>query len=411
MVKLWIEYVCCCIEREFKIKISAKNALQLDSTTAVKFSQHLIFHLPNAAFRNNLECGYFVHKICNDLRQFLSSEKDESWVCNIPNSEKFDQLLVKNSDDSEVLFIDEGVYSKNRNFRMFMSSKVGKNVELKLSADCTFPFQPGTPCCIFHNTSTELQKKKKCYSGALQQTEESKAQLIFLASLITNIKSDQTINFLSLPDMNAEKLHCVKETNNNLTPKYFTNDSNCSSDSNSNIPFGELANFVTSLIQSRNPDGYVKNWTHFPSSNVILYNIDKSRYCFNVGREHKSNRVMYVAELSTLTCYQKCYDPVCRNADYRSDAISFPPDVIRMIKIDGENKCDIVSDSELIELAEQAETSAEINSVSDDEMIKFAETTTMTKETDCLSDGELCKAAVEMEAFHDESFTEEFFNA
>lgn len=41
----------------YGIECSAKNILNLDSSTADKFSRHLIFNLKNAAFKDNLHMG------------------------------------------------------------------------------------------------------------------------------------------------------------------------------------------------------------------------------------------------------------------------------------------------------------------------------------------------------------------
>ena len=46
--------------------------------------------------------------------------------------------VIKNSNGGDGLILDEGVYNRNRNFRLFMSSKFGKNKTLTLSESCCF---------------------------------------------------------------------------------------------------------------------------------------------------------------------------------------------------------------------------------------------------------------------------------
>ena len=52
--------------------------------------------------------------------------------------------------------------------------------------------------------------------------------------------------------------------------------------------------------------------------------MDGNRWCGNVGRQHKSNGVMYVVNLATGIFYQKCHDHECRAAHYRSDGRPLP---------------------------------------------------------------------------------------
>lgn len=77
------------------------QVLELDSCTAVKFSRHLI--VPNAVFRDTRHAGAFVRALAADLP---------------PDAARC---------------VDLGVYTKNRCFRMLLSSKFGKPRVLTLS--------------------------------------------------------------------------------------------------------------------------------------------------------------------------------------------------------------------------------------------------------------------------------------
>lgn len=46
--------------------------------------------------------------------------------------------IILNEDGVERLFCDTTVYTKNRNFRLFQSSKCGKNSHLTLADYCLF---------------------------------------------------------------------------------------------------------------------------------------------------------------------------------------------------------------------------------------------------------------------------------
>uniref|UniRef100_A0A8C7SQJ0 DNA-directed primase/polymerase protein n=1 Tax=Oncorhynchus mykiss TaxID=8022 RepID=A0A8C7SQJ0_ONCMY len=147
MVASLIQYVCEKLEEVYGIECSGKDVLNLDSSTEEKFSRHLIFILPNAAFKDNLHVGQFIHLI---LQPVLSVNRRGSELENDmggakrPRQEERDLsfLLVKNKDGQDGLFVDLGVYTKNRNFRLYKSSKVGKNVAFTVAEDNRFITKP-----------------------------------------------------------------------------------------------------------------------------------------------------------------------------------------------------------------------------------------------------------------------------
>lgn len=51
------QFTCQKLEEHHGILCSAMDVLNLDSSTEEKFSRHLIFQLPNAAFKNNVHIG------------------------------------------------------------------------------------------------------------------------------------------------------------------------------------------------------------------------------------------------------------------------------------------------------------------------------------------------------------------
>lgn len=50
------------------------------------------------------------------------------------------------------------------------------------------------------------------------------------------------------------------------------------------------------------------------------------RWCRNIGRQHKSNGVYIVVDLSAGLWWQKCFDPDCRA--YRSETMPLPPGLV-----------------------------------------------------------------------------------
>ena len=108
---------------------ASEHIVDLTSSTPTKFSHHLIIDHPDLIFANNYHVGRYVDSLCCKLKQtgdmavilthqVLSTTSAQDKTCN--NS-------VKGS------FVDEGVYSKNRNFRLYLSSKFNKTACLKLT--------------------------------------------------------------------------------------------------------------------------------------------------------------------------------------------------------------------------------------------------------------------------------------
>lgn len=111
-------------KQDFQLDCPSDYILDLDSSTAHKFSRHLIVRLPGIAFRNNRHAGTFMRRIearCRDSDDVLLQE-----------------LLVRSVADGPLnsFVVDMGVYTRNRNFRLYLSTKRGRNAYLTLAEGC-----------------------------------------------------------------------------------------------------------------------------------------------------------------------------------------------------------------------------------------------------------------------------------
>nr|XP_039272762.1 DNA-directed primase/polymerase protein-like [Styela clava] len=326
-----INSVCQQLFEDFKIKCDRKLVLELDSSNDVKFSRHLIFHIPNAVFRNNYEVGGFVQKICNN------------------SGNKF---TVLTSNDEAVSFIDQSVYTRNRNFRLFQSIKKGKSTALKKSETCNFDLSfknIRAACCRHHAQEKENIPPVKRYKS----TEKDINELVFYASLVSNVKFHSNIKILSV-DM-PPRIKKENELN-----KILSSDNVPYTDSFES-PFPSLKDFINSIVNSNDTKGCVNKWTFFPCSNTIIYNISGNRFCNNINRQHKSNHIYYVADLNSKVCYQKCLDPVCRSQGYQSPPIPFPKEVSNSIVDIGLD----VTDEELLDYVNLLEKDTNDNNKSE----------------------------------------------
>ncbi|GMY07329.1 DNA-directed primase/polymerase protein [Fagus crenata] len=292
MVDLLISVILEALHDKYSIQGNLKWIVELDSSTEEKFSRHLIIRIPKTAFKDNLHAGAFVAEICSRI---LSARKSDG---------RFERLFVKkdstSTESSSQLFVDTAVYTRNRCFRLALSSKAGKNSVL---------FPTGRFKC-----------KDMC--------EEE----MFMASLICNMDAD--CEKLLVCKM---ELDCVKtllfdtEVNHNIgnyysAPQEFAL-SACTSDLSTTYflgksPFPALDKFVESIASIGNISGKIRSWYWFSEYGLMVYSMSRNRYCERIGRQHKSNHVMYIVDLRRAAYYQKCYDPDCRG--YRSPLRPIP---------------------------------------------------------------------------------------
>ncbi|XP_028327775.1 DNA-directed primase/polymerase protein isoform X2 [Gouania willdenowi] len=298
MVSLFIQFVCEKLREFYQVRCSAKDVLNLDSSTDEKFSRHLIFILKNEAFKDNIHVGRFIHAILHPVLNTDQSKRCLDGLNETRTSERTDEmsekpaikrqkhedlhfLQVKNKDGQNCLFVDLGVYTKNRNFRLYKSSKVGKNAAFTVARDNQFTPKP------VKGISWE--------------------QSVFLASLVCNVSfTGQKILTWSTPDVNPPKTfippHLQGPSSNTETL------SGCLSS-----PHSEVDEFVLTVVRKEGVQGSIRRWNYFAEEQLLVYDIAKNRWCENVGRPHKSNNIMIIVDFKDEVWYQKCHDPECRN--------------------------------------------------------------------------------------------------
>ncbi|XP_011076097.1 DNA-directed primase/polymerase protein isoform X2 [Sesamum indicum] len=309
MVDLLIVVIFDAFLEKYSILGTEDYIVELDSSTEEKFSRHLIIRLPKTAFKDNSHAGAFVAEICARIQSYR--ERDE----------RFEKLFVSkgsSSADSHCqLFVDTAVYSRNRCFRLPLSSKAGKSAVLLPSG------------------------RFKC--------KDMDEEEVFMASLICNMDADTEKLLICKMDLECVKaLHFETEITNNIQkypgfPEKFDLNA-CTSDASTNYlmgksPYPALDVFVEAIASSGNVPGKIRSWYWFSEYGLMVYSMSRNRYCERIGREHKSNHVIYVVDLRRAVYYQKCHDPDCQG--YRSPLRPVPDDVIPdpalMFNLDGDN--------------------------------------------------------------------------
>uniref|UniRef100_A0A8C3QJ51 DNA-directed primase/polymerase protein n=1 Tax=Cyanoderma ruficeps TaxID=181631 RepID=A0A8C3QJ51_9PASS len=310
MVLKLIELVSQKLKELYDVNCSSKDVLNLDSSTDEKFSRHLIFLPQKTVFKDNTHIGNFVRTILQPAIRLMGSRTavipteaaghvfqcsagagldgsltnltavegdSKGWPAmpqetkdvEMPHQEEnvdFSFLIVNDKEGNKQLFVDLAVYTKNRNFRMYKSSKAGKNAILKIAEDNKF-----IPNC---------------------EKDVSLEEAYFLSSLICNVRVSDDTKVLS-------------------------------------SGFSEEERKMSAFLNSKTARGSrgIRQWSYFSLKELLIYDISGYRWCENIGRAHKSNNIMILVDLKNEVWYQKCHDPVCREQNFKSQSFPLPPGI------------------------------------------------------------------------------------
>uniref|UniRef100_A0A8I5TTH3 DNA-directed primase/polymerase protein n=1 Tax=Pongo abelii TaxID=9601 RepID=A0A8I5TTH3_PONAB len=198
---------------------------------------------------------------------FTEKATEESWTLNSKKLERLGSaeqsspdlsfLVVKNNMGEKHLFVDLGVYTRNRNFRLYKSSKIGKRVALEITEDNKF--------------------------FPIQSKDVSDEYQYFLSSLVSNVRFSDTLRILTCdPSQNKQKgVGYFNSIGTSETIEGFQ----CS-------PYPEVDHFVLSLVNKDGIKGGIRRWNYFFPEELLVYDICKYRWCENIGRAHKSNNII-----------------------------------------------------------------------------------------------------------------------
>ncbi|EFN56160.1 hypothetical protein CHLNCDRAFT_51806 [Chlorella variabilis] len=263
----------------FQLDMQDSWVLELDSSTDTKFSRHLVIRIPGVAFASNAHAGALVLQLCAGARE----RRGQDSRCEL--------LIVKKKGGEEALFVDPAVYTRNRAFRLYLSSKAGKQA-------------------VLQNTGR--------FGGAGLTMQEC-----FDAALVTNVPSG--VRLLRCFEESAEEVAALtarasRQQARGVVPGGLV-PGGAGQVCYGPCPHPELEAFITSMCCEGGSQGRVRSWVELEPG-LLLFNMRDNRYCGNVGRQHKSNGVFYVADLKGGSWCQRCYDSECRN--YRSPLMPLP---------------------------------------------------------------------------------------
>jgi hypothetical protein len=149
---------------------------------------------------------------------------------------------------------------------------------------------------------------------------------LFRSSLIANIPLSSKIRILECgteiqsPSKSSPQKSVISPPSNRPTQREATE--GVIEGENTSSPFPLVDEFIKTQINRGGVDGEIRNWVYFQSSQLLIYNIAKNRFCENIGRgklqqliftdvfaAHKSNHIFIVCSLAEGVYFQKCHDP------------------------------------------------------------------------------------------------------
>ncbi|XP_076458233.1 DNA-directed primase/polymerase protein-like [Babylonia areolata] len=205
-------------------------------------------------------------------------------------------LYVKDKEGRDACFADLGVYTKNRNFRLYKSCKLGKTTAFTIASGNTFTDK---------DTANETQRERD----------------IFMASLITNVSgSEKLLTF-------GDRADCAQPSNkhgkNRTQPSHGSRDG---IEGFGKSPYPEVDDFISCQVSGQG--GTVRRWSYFPAAETLSFDIVGYRFCHNIQRQHRSNNIRLVADLQKGVWYQKCYDPDCQAVNFKSEEFKLPSEIL-----------------------------------------------------------------------------------
>jgi DNA-directed primase/polymerase protein len=260
---------------------------------------------------DNVEMGWFVQSFIQRLKEEREMDPE------------IDLLFVHEGET----FVDCGVYTRNRCFRLWHSNKYGKDAPLTLSRKHA-DLKEGQK----HDDDSEDSDDYGCkYKiGSKVDTFHELTLDAFAKSLVC-ARDDEEMGRSSylrwdkppdLPSPFHVGDHFGLSTHDGVTGI------RCGDGIES--PFPEIDRFLKEDVEF--PPGVsrpiIRRWMWFETSNLLVCQLHGNRFCHRIGREHKSNNTQYVFDLRSGIYYQKCLDPDCRAVDYRSPWEKIPESIL-----------------------------------------------------------------------------------
>uniref|UniRef100_K3WHZ0 DNA-directed primase/polymerase protein n=1 Tax=Globisporangium ultimum (strain ATCC 200006 / CBS 805.95 / DAOM BR144) TaxID=431595 RepID=K3WHZ0_GLOUD len=352
LVERLVSLVQLQLYRKYGIHATREAVVQLDSSTNAKFSRHLIFHLPQGElFADNIHAGNFIREFIHALVANPRDQVDEvndhpsPFLVSTGQQRPIDDAYPESNNTgdhnrSKQLFIDVGVYTRNRMFRVLGSSKYRRDAILK------------------------PMPTAQTQAAVTTAGDDALDRNLFLQSLVCPFPtlSSMETHFEAKKQRQPRLLYCdaeyvsTRSYGERQSSVYQRNTHSASVECRHSM-FPKLDAFILTISNTGGVQGEIRaihmlfdnvNNVILPSDNfnddfsqneelrqqkkkhpwMVIYQMARNRWCWNVRRAHKSNNVMFVVDLDQRVVYQKCHDQQCKAIDYRSPPQPLPPDLL-----------------------------------------------------------------------------------
>ena len=381
LITEFINELVCEVQLIYGIKVDRKCIVDLDSSTNVKFSRHLIVHLPNGElFADASSAGLFVKRFVGRLAEELSTgilkgrhatlakylfvnkkaPKPTNESLSMKDTTKEQHHIASNGFDNRNMtcFVDLGVYTRNRLFRLMGSFKYGKcaSSSLRIATENQYCFPDGfdnskfyvtnqrpvsdinaTAHCSDSKDSRDLSHESFC--AALDW--ESHARALAMSLVVPANASKMNVPILMDPNESGGAQAPVKSSaiarrrNISSSRRFKTDDS----------PIPELDRFILQISARGGVQGKIRS-VSMESTHFMSYQMADNRWCECINRSHKSNNIIWNVDLKYKTYWQTCHDPECRALDFRGNKRQLPDEVAASID-------DYLLDQELANINEE----------------------------------------------------------
>ena len=367
LITEFINELLCEFQLVYGIKVDRKCILDLDSSTNVKFSRHLIVHLPNGElFADTTSAGLFVKRFVGRLAEELSTgilkeryatlakylfvnkkvpkPTNESLSLKDITEQQHDAASQKNGFDNRNMtcFVDLGVYTRNRLFRLMGSFKYGKCAasSLRIAAANQYCFPDGFDNTKFYvtnqrpvsdnNTNAQCSDSKgihdlshESFCTALDWESHARALAMSLVVPANSSKIRWPILMNPNESYGAQapvKSSAIARRRNILSRSFKTDDS----------PIPTLDRFILQMSKRGGVQGKIRS-VSMESTHFMSYQMADNRWCECINRSHKSNNIIWNVDLKCKTYWQTCHDPECRSMDFRGTTRQLPDEVATSI--------------------------------------------------------------------------------
>ena len=301
------------LERDLGLTNVKRSIIDLRSSSTAKFSHHLV--LSDVVFVNNVDMGLYIKHFVLQLYQRTKQEHLAALAASsseaISEPSQFERLFPLTSEGEHRPMIDTAVYTKNRNFRLWKSSKLGKEATLEVGElDTVFrgDIDEYFPKTLVVPSPFELQTIKLVSFS--QKAEELYA---------TSGYGNTTVAPVNIPPILKVKVPRAVSTDGAAVLTGYSMSAPTSL-------FPELEDHISSVLRSwpgaSRP--VLRGWRTVEGSGSITFNIGNNRWCERIKREHKSNHIFIVCNLRTRTWFQSCHDPECRAVQFEGTLHAIP---------------------------------------------------------------------------------------